>query len=365
MTVPVLAQDLTPNAKSAYLMEVSSQHTLYAKNEEERLYPASMTKMMSLYLIMEALQNGKLLLNDEVVISDHAASMGGSQIWLKPQETMDVDSLLRAVAIASANDAIVALGEQIAVSEENFVKLMNDKVSEWGLQNTHFENASGLHHENHYSSAKDMAIIGARLLEIGGDLLLSYTSLYDSYVRQGSDAEVWLVNTNKLLRSFEGTDGLKTGYTSQSGYCITLTTKRDGLRLIGVVMKEPTNKIRDNEIKKLMEYGFSMYGSKVMYRNDEDVAELEDRRGKPSVSALYVKEDVIVHYLNGNENGEITSKLNLKSYSLPLLSGDEVGSITFTSVDGITTILPVYIRDSIEKLGYFDYFKMCLKELLY
>lgn len=365
LSTPVFGLDLTPNAKSAYLMEFTSEHTLYAKNENERLYPASMTKMMSLYLIMEALQNGKLSLGDEVVISDHAASMGGSQIWLKPGETMDVASLLRAVAIASANDAVVALGEEIAVSEDNFVKLMNDKVNEWGLLNTHFENASGLHHENHYSSAKDMAVIGSHLLEMGGDLLLSYTSLYDSYVRQGSEAEVWLVNTNKLLRSFDGTDGLKTGYTSQSGYCITLTTKKDGLRLIGVVMKEPTNKIRDNEIRKLMEYGFSMYESKVLYPEESNVAEFVDMRGKPSKSNLYVKDAVVIHYLSGNENNDVDSSIELTNYSLPLISGDEIGSITFTSRDGITTTVPIYIRDSIEKLRYFDYFKMSLKELLY
>lgn len=365
VSVPIYGNDFAENAKSAYLIEVSSGHVLYAKNEEEKLFPASMTKMMSLYLIMEALQEGKLSLETDVTISEYAASMGGSQIWLKPQEVMSVDALLRAVAIASANDAVVALAEHIAVSEDNFVRLMNDKVSEWGLQNTHFENASGLHSDTHYTTAKDMAIIGTHLLEIGGDLLLTYTSMYDSYVRQGTEAEVWLVNTNKLLRTFEGTDGLKTGYTSESGYCITLTTKRNGLRLLGVVMKEPTNKIRDNEIKKLVEYGFSMYDSKLLYSMDSNVVEFTENRGKPSASNLYVKEDVVIHYLKGNENGAVESSLDIVDYSLPLISGDEMGTMTFTSIDGVKTRVPVFIRDSIEKLGYFDFFKIGLKELLY
>lgn len=360
----VYAEDITPNAKSAYLIEASSNHVLYSKNEDEKLYPASMTKMMSLYLIMEAINQGNLNYTDEVAVSEHAASMGGSQIWLKPFEIMKVDDLLRSVAIASANDAVVALAEKIAVSEDNFVRLMNDKVKEWGLVNTNFMNASGLHDDNHYSTAKDMAIIASHLLEVGGADLLAYTSMYDSYIRQGTQAEVWLVNTNKLLRTLEGTDGLKTGYTSQAGYCITLTTKQNGLRLIGVVMKEPTNKVRDSEVKKLIGYGFTMYDHKVLYPTESNVGVFTDTNGKPSSSNLYVKEDVVVHYLRGNESADVATQLNLNAYTLPLSSDTCVGEMTFTSADGIKVNVPVYIRDSIEKLGYGDYWLRALSSLL-
>lgn len=362
--IEVNAEDFTPNAKASILLEASSNHVLYAKNENEKLFPASMTKMMSMYLIMEAIRNGTLNYQDEVAVSEHAASMGGSQIWLKPFEIMNVDALLRAVAIASANDAVVALAEKVAVSEENFVKLMNDKVKQWGLVNTHFMNASGLHDENHYSSAKDMAIIASHLLEVGGEELLSYTSMYDSYVRQGSEAEVWLVNTNKLLRTLEGTDGLKTGFTSQSGYCITLTTKRDSLRLIGVVMKEPTNKVRDVEIKKLMEYGFTMYDSKILFSSDSNVGEFKDKHGKPSNVELYVKEDVMIHYLRGNEEDEIDKELTIFPYTLPLEKDIQMGTMDFITKEGTRVSVPVYLREAMEKLNYLDYIRIALFELI-
>lgn len=364
LVLPIQADTYTPNSKASFLMEVSSERVLYAKNENERLYPASMTKMMSLYLIMEAINNGHLDYSDEVVISEHAASMGGSQIWLKPYEIMSVDALLRAVAIASANDAVVALAEKIAVSEENFVTLMNQKAKEWGLSNTNFMNTSGLHHEEHYSSAKDMAIIALHLIKEGKEQLLSYTSMYDSYVREGSDAEVWLVNTNKLLRTLEGTDGLKTGYTSQAGYCITVTTMKDGLRLVGVVMKEPTNKIRDQEIRKLIEYGFSLYTSKILNQKGDTVGQFYDIQGKPSTSELYVENDVKLHYLRDKDEAQYESKLTLLPYTLPLQAGQLIGMIEYSSDDGTKSMVDVYIRDTIEKLKYLDYVLLALYELI-
>ena len=360
----IQADAYTPNSKASFLIEVSSERVLYAKNENERLYPASMTKMMSLYLIMEAINQGHLNYTDEVVISEHAASMGGSQIWLKPYEIMSVDALLRAVAIASANDAVVALAEKIAVSEENFVTLMNQQAQEWGLENTHFMNTSGLHHEEHYSTAKDMAIIALHLIQEGKEKLLSYTSMYDSYVREGSDAEVWLVNTNKLLRTLEGTDGLKTGYTSQAGYCITLTTKKDGLRLVGVVMKEPTNKIRDQEVRKLIEYGFSLYTSTILHQKGESVAVFHDIQGKPSTSDLYVEDDVKLHYLKDSDEAKYDSQLTLLPYTLPLQAGQMIGVMEYRSDDGTKSIVDVFIKDHIEKLSYWDYVVLALSELI-
>ena len=236
----VISEDtLTSQAKAAYLMEAQTQKKIYAKKAEERMYPASMTKMMGLLLVYEQINDGALKLDDRVCASETAASMGGSQIYLKVNEEMTVEDLLKSVCIASANDAMVALAEKVGGTHEQFVLMMNEKAKELKLCNTHFVNATGLHDDDHYSCAKDMATIAAALIKEGGEELLSITSTYDSYIREDSNQKFWLVNTNKLIKQLDGADGLKTGFTSEAGSCITVTAKRNGLRLIGVVMGEP------------------------------------------------------------------------------------------------------------------------------
>lgn len=210
--VQALDNDVTPNAKSAILIEANSRQILYDKNAEEKLYPASTTKIMTMILMFEALRNKKISFDDEITTSKYAASMGGSQVYLEVGESLSLKDMFKSIAIASANDASVAVAEHIAGSINKFVEMMNDKAKKLGLKNTHFKNATGLHDPDHYTCAHDLAIMAAYLIEIGGEDLFAVTSLYDSYIREDTKQSFWLVNTNKLLKLYNGVDGLKTGY---------------------------------------------------------------------------------------------------------------------------------------------------------
>ena len=228
--------NLAENAKSAILIEASTGEVLYSKNPDQKLAPASMTKIMSLILIMENIENGNLKWNDIVVVSKNAASMGGSQIFLEQNEMMSVEDLVKGICVASGNDATVAMAEKIAGTEAAFVKLMNDKANKLGLKNTHFVNATGLDAEGHYSSARDMSIMARELVK--HQKILEFSSIYEDYLRKNTSNSFWLVNTNKLVKFYSYIDGLKTGYTGDAGYCLTATGKKRDLRLISVVMGE-------------------------------------------------------------------------------------------------------------------------------
>ena len=227
----VVNASIEVTSDAAYLIEYQTGTVLYSKNEDKKLYPASMTKMMGLYLVLDAIENNKLSLNDDVVVSLRAASMGGTQIFLQPNEVMKVEDLLKSVAINSANDAICALAETVSGSIESFVELMNKTAKEFGCINTNFVNPTGFDDPNHYSCAKDMSIIARNLL-LFEEKILCYTSKYEDYIRQDSENPFWLVNTNKLVKFYDGCDGLKTGFTQKAGFCLTATAKRNNVRLI-------------------------------------------------------------------------------------------------------------------------------------
>lgn len=220
----VSALELTHYSSSAVLIEPATNSLLYEVNKDERRPPASMTKMMTLLLIMESIDDGNIALSDKVLISKNASSMGGSQVFLQENMQIEVEQLVKSIAIASGNDAAVAMAEHIAGSTDEFVNMMNDKVEELGLKNTHFMNVHGLDENDHYSSAYDMSQIALELLK--HDKILNYTSLYEDYLLKPDGTKTWLVNTNKLVRFYEGVDGLKTGYTSTAGYCLTSTAKK-------------------------------------------------------------------------------------------------------------------------------------------
>lgn len=243
-------------AKSCVLMDLDSGEILLAKNENEQLPPASITKIMTLLLCFEALDNGMLSLDDTVTASTNASKKGGSQIWLKENETMSVHELLKATVIASANDACTALGEKIAGDEESFVAMMNERAQKLGLKNTHFENCSGLDDtaENHYSSALDIAIMSCELMK--HERIKEYTTIWMDSLRDGATQ---LVNTNKLIRFYEGATGLKTGTTSKAGHCISATAERNGVRLCAVILGADTGDHRFEEAKKLLNYGLANY----------------------------------------------------------------------------------------------------------
>jgi D-alanyl-D-alanine carboxypeptidase (penicillin-binding protein 5/6) len=246
--IKVKAEDLNlaQNVKSAILMEASTGEIIFEKNSHEKLHPASMTKMMSMLLILENIEKGVINWDDIVTVSSNASSMGGSQILLETNEQMSVSDLFKGIAVASGNDAVVAMAEKIAGTEEEFVNMMNKRANELGLTDTNFKNCHGLDDANHYSSASDMAKIAMELVK--HEKLFEYTSIYEDYLRKGTDRELWLVNTNKLVKFNPIVDGLKTGYTKEAGYCLTATAKKDGMRLISVVMGEPEINIRSNEI---------------------------------------------------------------------------------------------------------------------
>jgi D-alanyl-D-alanine carboxypeptidase (penicillin-binding protein 5/6) len=253
--------DLNLDCKSAILMEAQTGTVLYAKNENEALPPASVTKVMTLLLNMEAIESKKISLSDMVSASEHACSMGGSQIFLEPGEQMSVEDLLKSVVIASANDAAVTLAEYVAGTEDAFVQMMNQRAKELGMENTIFENTNGLDDttQNHVTSAKDIAIMSRELIKY--PKITEYSSIWMDTVRNG---EFGLTNTNRLIRYYKGATGLKTGSTSKAGFCITATATRDGMTLIAVIMAAPTRDIRNASAVSLLNYGFSNY---TLYRD--------------------------------------------------------------------------------------------------
>ena len=269
--------NLAENAKSAILIEASTGEILYQKNANERLAPASMTKIMSLILIMENIENGNLKWNDIVVVSKNASSMGGSQIFLETNEMMTVEDLVKGICIASGNDATVSLAEKIAGTEKAFVKLMNDKAKSLGLRNTNFMNSTGLDAEGHYSSAYDMSIMARELVR--HEKILEFSSIYEDYLRKNTAKKFWLVNTNKLVKFYSYIDGLKTGYTGNAGYCLTATGMKNDMRLISVVMGEENTDNRTTDTLAMLDYGFNMYSINKVVNKDKSLGNVRVNLG--------------------------------------------------------------------------------------
>ena len=252
----VHAQELLENAVSGMLIEASTGKVIYEKNINEKVAVASMTKMVAQIIIMEEIEKGTIKWDDIVTVSKNAADMGGSQIYLAEGEKMSIRDLMKGISVASGNDATVAMAEVISGSEEKFVERMNKKVKELGLKNTQFKNCTGLDEDGHYSTAYDMAVIAKELVNKHPGIL-KFSSIYEDYLRENTNNKFWLVNTNKLIRFYDGADGLKTGHTDDAGYCLAVTAKKYGLRLIGIVLGEKESKIRNNEAMKLLDYGFN------------------------------------------------------------------------------------------------------------
>lgn len=365
MLLPIQAEEeIAVHAQSAYLIEYETGKVLFEKNADEKMYPASMTKMMSLILVYEALNAQTLKLDEVLTISENAASMGGSQVFLQPNEQMSVADLLKSVCISSANDAMVALAERLNGSVSEFVSKMNEKSKALGLVNTNFVNTTGLHDDNHYSSAKDMALIAQALIRIGGEELLKITSTYDAYIRSDTDHPFWLVNTNKLVKHVEGVDGLKTGFTQEAMSCITVTAKKDQLRLIGVVMKEPDAKTRNAEVMEMINIGFSRIHYQPFYKQYEVYDHYNFEQGLPhEVSLVYLKDVGIV--LNKDETAEIQShEFVVTNKMLPLKKFDKLGEVTFTFTNGTSQVVDVGVGEAVEKMKFFDYLKMSLWRVL-
>jgi len=321
----VYALELAPNAKSSILIEASTGEVIYSNNENEKRAPASMTKMMSLILIMEEIEKGNLKWNEKIKISENAASMGGSQIYLEAGEVMNVHDLVKGISMASANDAVVALAERISGSEDEFVKKMNKKGSYLGLTNTNFKNATGLDEEGHYSSAKDMAIIARELVR--HKKILEFSSTYEDYLRQNTNKKFWLVNTNKLIKTYEGMDGLKTGFTESALYCLTATATRNNMRLIGVVMGEKESKTRNSEMSEMLDYGFNMYKIKTLVKKGKVVGQYKDNKSSSISTKVITKEDINILNRKGSKKRKVSYDVKLYKKKLPIKKGEIVGKL--------------------------------------
>ena len=353
---------LAPNSKSAIMLEVSTGEILFEKNSHERLHPASMTKMMSLLLIMESIEKNIIKLDDMVTVSSNASGMGGSQILLETNEQMSVDDLIKGVTIASGNDAVVALAERIAGTEEEFVNMMNNKVKELGLNDTNFKNSHGLDAANHYSSAYDMSIIAKELVK--HEKILEYSRIYEMYLRENTDRKIWLVNTNKLVRFYNGVDGLKTGYTKEAGYCLTATAKKNDMRIITVVMGEPDSSTRNSEVTGMLDYAFSQYEIEKLLSKESIIGETLVEKGTNKYVKLVPTSDVTVlnKKINGKKNA--TYEVEVDNIIAPITKGSIVGKLHIKEDDNLTRTIDITVSEDVKKANLFELYLRYLKEIL-
>lgn len=347
----VHANELAENAKSAILIEASTGKVLYEKNADEALAPASMTKIMTLLLTMEAVERGAIGLEDKVSVSENASSMGGSQVFLEAGSEYTLDEIIKAVCIASGNDAAVVLAEAIGGSIDNFVSMMNKRAKELGLTNTHFVNVYGLDAEGHVSSARDMAIMGRALVE--HELILQYSSIYEEYLQKKDGSSLWMVNTNKLVRFYNGVDGLKTGYTGNAGYCLTATGKWKGMRLISVVMGEPGHDERTKDTTAMLNFGKSTYKINTILEHGEILGSIDIERGVKTKEKITVIEDVTDLSSTMDEEKKYTYDMELNKVSAPVKKGDKVGILKVKANDKVIKEVPLTVVKNVDKCSLF------------
>ncbi|WP_269435802.1 D-alanyl-D-alanine carboxypeptidase family protein [Gracilibacillus suaedae] len=348
--------DLAKHSQSAILIERDTGNILYDKNSSEELPPASMTKIMTMLLIMEAIEKGELSLDEQVRVSENAASMGGSQIFLEAGEEMSVDDLLKGIAIASGNDASVAMAERIAGSEQAFVEMMNEKVEELGLKSTNFQNSTGLPAENHYSTAHDMAIMAKELLKY--EDITNYTSIYEDYLRKDTEDEFWLVNTNKLVRFYEGVDGLKTGYTNEAKYCLTATAEKNGMRTIAVVMGAESTKDRNSDVSQLLDYAYAKFETKPLYEKNQAVTSFEWLKANKQNVDVVTNDSVSILYPKGTNLNKIDTKITInQDIELPLEKGTMVGKLQVVEGEDIISETDLIVLEDIKHANVLQLFK--------
>ncbi len=337
-------------AKSAVLMDAATGTVLYEKNADEPLPPASVTKVMTLLLIMEALDSGKLSLDEEVTVSENAASMGGSQVFLEPGETMRTEELLKCIVIASANDAAVTLAERVGGSEAAFVGMMNSRASELGMKNTHFENVTGLDDDttDHLISAMDIAIMSRELMK--HEKIFDYTTVWTDTVRNG---EFGLTNTNRLIRFYKGATGLKTGSTSKAGFCISATAERDGLHLIAVIMGSESRDTRNEAARTLLDYGFSGYCA---YVCEGGTVESIPVKGGASDTASGHYDGFSVLLPRGKENSVTLEVLPRAYLTAPVKAEDAIGRVRLLLEGECIAENPITANAEVERIGFLELF---------
>ena len=346
------------NAKSAILMDAATGKVLFEYNADEALPPASVTKIMTLLLVFEAIADGKIGFSDMVSVSEHAASMGGTQIYLEPGEQMSVDELIKSVVVSSANDAAAALAEYVCGSESAFVARMNERASELGMKNTHFENTNGLDDtaENHVTSARDIAIMSRELMK--HEKIFDYTMIWMDTVRGGTFG---LSNTNRLLRTYSGCTGLKTGSTAKAKFCISATAERNGLHLIAVVMGSPTRDERNALAASLLDFGFANYA---LYSDAAaEIGEIAVRGGVEST--LSVCKTGLEALLEKGAASKVEAVLDMPEYvCAPIKKGDKIGTVTYKSGSSVIGTADIVAAEDVSKIGFFTLLPKILRCML-
>ena len=356
--------DLALNSSSVVLIEPNSKRVIYEENKDEKHYPASMTKMMGMYIVLDNIQKGNLKWNDMVTASEYASSMGGTQIFLEPNEKMSVEDLFKSVCINSANDAITALGEHIAGSSPAFVSLMNKTAKQLGMNNTNFVNPTGFDDENHYTTPYDMALVASELVKFNEDLF-RFTRLKEDYVRKDSSNPFWLVNTNKMLGHFDGLDGLKTGFTSKANYNLTATAKRNGVRLISVVMNVDTIAHRSQDTATLLNYGFNKMTAIKVFEKNDIITYVNFNNSLNTKTPVIVKEDVVVVTNKEVTKEDLKAEIEITILEAPLKKGDCVGYLTIIDKDDIKHTYRIYVDEEVSKANFFDYLFKNFLEFLF
>jgi len=342
------------NCKSAILMEVSTGSIIYEMNPHEKLEPASVTKIMTMLLIMEALDSGKITLEDKVIISKKASKMTGTCLLLEEGEVRTVNDLLLGISVESANDASVAMAEHIAGSEEEFVKMMNEKANELGMKDTTFKNCHGLHDEGHVTSAYDIAIMSRELLK--HEKIFDYISKYMVNVTVGKKNNVVreLVNKNKMVRFYDDVDGIKTGYTEKAMYCISVTAKRNNMRLISVIMGAPSTSSRNNDARKLLDYGFANYSIYTVSKKGDILKNIKVSKGNKDTINVIIDNDINVLVKKGEEK-LIERKIILPDkLSAPVKKGDLLGEIEILKNGEKIQNIPIIAQEDVEKATFLN-----------
>ena len=348
MAVPCWGVELTLTSHAALLMEKTTGEILYAQNEHEARPPASVTKIMTVLLTMEAIDSGRIALDDMVTVSAYAAGMGGSQVFLAEGEQMSVDDLLKAVCVSSGNDAAVALAEHVAGVTELFVEQMNNRARELGMKDTHFVNCTGLMAEGHVTSAYDIALMSRELL-LHHPEVRNYTTIWMDTLRSGTFG---LSNTNKLIRFYDGATGLKTGFTQEAGYCISATAERDGMELIAVIMKGNTSDSRNADAKTLLNYGFSTYAL-VDVQPEEPLPVLPVVLGAADTVSAVLPEEGRTLLLEKSQTGGLTQTVELpESVAAPVCAGDRLGTLTVSREGTVALAIPIVAGETVERLTW-------------
>lgn len=355
-------ENLAAGAASAILVDANSGTVIFEKNMNERVAVASLTKMMSQLIILEEVEKGSLKWDEIVKVSSNAAGYGGTQIYLQPGEEMNVRDLMKGISMASANDATVALAERIAGTEEAFVKMMMDKTKELGLKNTNFVNATGLDEDNHYSTAYDLSIIARELMK--HEEIFEFASLYEDYLRVDTPNKFWLVNTNKLVRFYEGSDGLKTGFTDAAKYCMAVTAKRNGMRLLAIILGEEVSKVRNAETTALLDYGFNLYQVDILRKEGEVIDKIKIDRGNIKEVDVVTESEISVLRKKADEGKKYTEEVELNEISLPIKKGDVVGKLKILDGSNLIGEYNLIVNESVDKKNFFSLFLDNLKDIV-